>query len=488
VDGPDKSVVTIRYEGRPLRCRGDTSVAVALWETGVKVLSHSPKYGRPRGLYCARGHCTSCLMRIDGIPNVRACLTPVRDGMRVERQDAGAFYGRPLQRVMAAGSDFFPVGFYYKWFTRPAVVSRLFLKLLRPLTGVGRLPEPGAWTGGASPLPAGESTAAAVGAIAAVAGEAGRDLGVFDTVIVGAGAAGLRAAAAARGRILLVDDHPAPGGQRRAAFAAVAEALGDRLASLPALARAHATLDQSVRALTPRSGLELAFGTRAAGGYHPDTLVIRGSRGLSLLRTRQLVWAAGGLDVTGLFPGNDLPSLLGPRGLYRAVTRDGLAVRGRQVLVAGGGLDLWLAAALLHARGARVTLALGETGWAEEVTTAVALGWKVHTGLRVSAAFGGGGALESVRLDAPDGGESHVTIDCELAVVCERGKPAYDIPYQLGADLILSTARGGYILRGTEDETAEALLPGGLRLTVAGEATGDRFAAVLRAAGEVRST
>ncbi|MHB8079538.1 MAG: (2Fe-2S)-binding protein [Candidatus Krumholzibacteriia bacterium] len=487
MDGADKSVVTIRYEGRPLRCRGDTSVAVALWEAGVKVLSHSPKYGRPRGLHCARGHCTSCLMRIDGIPNVRACQTPVRAGMQVRRQDPGAFYGRPLQRVMAAGGELFPVGFYYKWFTRPALVSRLFLKLLRPLTGVGRLPDPDVWSGGASPPPAEESPGAAVGALAAVAGEAGRDLGVFDTVIVGAGVTGLRAAAAARGRVLLVDDHPAPGGQRRAALAAVAEALGDRLATLPVLARAHAALEQAVRALAPRPGLELAPGSRAVCGYHPDTLVIRGDCGLSLLRARQLVWAAGALDVIGLFPGNDLPSLLGPRGLYRAVARDGLAVRGRQVLVAGGGLDLWLAAALLHARGARVTLAPGETGWAEEISAAVTLGWKVHTGLRVSAARGGGGALESVRLDAPDGGESDVTIDCELAVVCERGKPAYDIPYQLGADLVLSTARGGYILRGTEGDTAEAVLPGGLRLTVAGEATGGRPEAALESAGEVRS-
>jgi sarcosine oxidase subunit alpha len=105
--------VTIRFEGRPLACRADASVAAALWENGIRTLSHSPKYGRPRGLTCARGHCTACLMRVDGVPNVRTCETPVREGLTVARQDPGAFYGAPMLKVLAAGGSLFPVGFYY---------------------------------------------------------------------------------------------------------------------------------------------------------------------------------------------------------------------------------------------------------------------------------------------------------------------------------------------------------------------------------------
>ncbi|MFN2370050.1 MAG: (2Fe-2S)-binding protein, partial [Candidatus Krumholzibacteriia bacterium] len=162
--------VTIRFEGRPLACREGTSVAAALWEHGVRTLSHSPKYGRPRGVTCARGHCTACLMRIDGVPNVRTCETPVRDGMTVTRQDPGAFYGAPMQKVLAAGGSLFPVGFYYKWFTRPPFVSRSFLRAIRPLTGIGRLPDAVA---GARALP--PAAGAAVPA---------RDLGRWDTVVV----------------------------------------------------------------------------------------------------------------------------------------------------------------------------------------------------------------------------------------------------------------------------------------------------------------
>ena len=133
--------VTIRFEGKQLECRSGTSIAVALWENGIRHLSHSHKYGLPRGLTCARSQCTACLMRVDGVPNVRSCETTVAEGMTVQKQDTGAVYGPPMQKVLAAGGGLFPVGFYYKWFTRPPVLSKFFLQRIRPLTGVGRLPE-----------------------------------------------------------------------------------------------------------------------------------------------------------------------------------------------------------------------------------------------------------------------------------------------------------------------------------------------------------
>ncbi len=136
-----KDSVTITFAGKPVVCRADTSIGVALWEKGIRHISHSHKYGKPRGLTCARGHCTSCMMRVDGEPNVRTCQTPVREAMVVEIQDAGAFYGPPMQKMLSLGGNLFPVGFYYKWFTKPAILSRFFLDQIRPLTGVGKLPD-----------------------------------------------------------------------------------------------------------------------------------------------------------------------------------------------------------------------------------------------------------------------------------------------------------------------------------------------------------
>jgi D-hydroxyproline dehydrogenase subunit gamma len=43
--------------------------------------------GEPRGIFCGMGVCFDCLMVIDGIPNTRACMTWVREGMDVRRQD-----------------------------------------------------------------------------------------------------------------------------------------------------------------------------------------------------------------------------------------------------------------------------------------------------------------------------------------------------------------------------------------------------------------
>lgn len=68
----------VGYAGEP--------IAAALHAAGVKVLRHSHKKNRPRGFYCAIGNCSSCLMVVDGTPNVRVCVEKLREGMRVETQ------------------------------------------------------------------------------------------------------------------------------------------------------------------------------------------------------------------------------------------------------------------------------------------------------------------------------------------------------------------------------------------------------------------
>ncbi|WP_417029698.1 2Fe-2S iron-sulfur cluster-binding protein, partial [Cloacibacillus evryensis] len=38
------------------------------------------------GFFCAIGKCSSCFMVVDGVPNVRTCVTPLSAGMKVETQ------------------------------------------------------------------------------------------------------------------------------------------------------------------------------------------------------------------------------------------------------------------------------------------------------------------------------------------------------------------------------------------------------------------
>jgi predicted molibdopterin-dependent oxidoreductase YjgC len=74
-------VVVPAYEGE--------SVAAALLAAGRRDLRITPRRGEPRGLYCGIGLCFECVTVVDG-RRVRACQTPVRDGMRVDTsQDTG---------------------------------------------------------------------------------------------------------------------------------------------------------------------------------------------------------------------------------------------------------------------------------------------------------------------------------------------------------------------------------------------------------------
>ncbi len=74
------------FEGKELTAYRGETVAMALYRHGIDVFSESPKLHRPRGIFCAIGKCSSCMMRINGIPNVRTCILPVQKGMIVERQ------------------------------------------------------------------------------------------------------------------------------------------------------------------------------------------------------------------------------------------------------------------------------------------------------------------------------------------------------------------------------------------------------------------
>jgi len=78
--------VTFTFQGRKMEGYCDEPIAAALVAAGIKVLSHSKKLKRPRGFFCAIGKCSSCLMKVNGIPNVRTCVTRLEEGMVVEIQ------------------------------------------------------------------------------------------------------------------------------------------------------------------------------------------------------------------------------------------------------------------------------------------------------------------------------------------------------------------------------------------------------------------
>ncbi len=84
--------VVIFFEGKKLFAKPSDTVASALIANGIDIFGTTEKE-RPRGFFCAIGKCSSCLVIVDGVPNVRACITKVREGMKIERQHGR---GRPV--------------------------------------------------------------------------------------------------------------------------------------------------------------------------------------------------------------------------------------------------------------------------------------------------------------------------------------------------------------------------------------------------------
>jgi aerobic-type carbon monoxide dehydrogenase small subunit (CoxS/CutS family) len=78
--------VTIAVDGRPVRAHLGETVAAALLAEGQPA-TRTTRGGEPRGVFCGMGVCFDCLVVVDGVPNTRACMTWVREGLDVRRQN-----------------------------------------------------------------------------------------------------------------------------------------------------------------------------------------------------------------------------------------------------------------------------------------------------------------------------------------------------------------------------------------------------------------
>ena len=79
--------LVFHFGGRAISGRPGDMVAAALVDAG-ELSCRELAEGGTRGVFCGMGVCHDCLVTVDGVPAQRACMTPVQDGMRVERQPA----------------------------------------------------------------------------------------------------------------------------------------------------------------------------------------------------------------------------------------------------------------------------------------------------------------------------------------------------------------------------------------------------------------
>lgn len=88
--------VRFTMDGVPFLGLEGEPIAAALLANGIRTFRHTHHDGEPRGVFCGIGQCCECMVVVDGKPNVRSCITPLKEGMCVCTQEGYAAIGNPL--------------------------------------------------------------------------------------------------------------------------------------------------------------------------------------------------------------------------------------------------------------------------------------------------------------------------------------------------------------------------------------------------------
>jgi predicted molibdopterin-dependent oxidoreductase YjgC len=82
--GPD--AVTIFIDDVPVAAELGEMIAAVLLRQPEAWSRRTPVSLSPRAPYCMMGVCFECLAEVDGVASTQTCLTPVKAGMRITRQ------------------------------------------------------------------------------------------------------------------------------------------------------------------------------------------------------------------------------------------------------------------------------------------------------------------------------------------------------------------------------------------------------------------
>lgn len=80
------SKIQFNFDGQPMEGFEGEPIAMALRSNGVLIHRYTTHRNEPRGMFCAIGRCTDCIMVVNGQPNIRTCVEPLQSGMVVETQ------------------------------------------------------------------------------------------------------------------------------------------------------------------------------------------------------------------------------------------------------------------------------------------------------------------------------------------------------------------------------------------------------------------
>lgn len=78
--------IKIVVNGKNIYAYKGETIAAALIANGYRDFRYTHRLNLPRGFFCGIGQCTDCSMIVNGVPNIRTCVTRVEKGMIIETQ------------------------------------------------------------------------------------------------------------------------------------------------------------------------------------------------------------------------------------------------------------------------------------------------------------------------------------------------------------------------------------------------------------------
>ncbi len=404
----DRSIaVPFVFNGKPfVGLRGDT-LASALLASGVQLIGRSFKLHRPRGVFsCGIEEPTGLVDVGEGArrtPNVRATLVEISDGLVARSVNCWPSVGLDLGAVNGWFSAMLPAGFYYKTFKWPN--WHLFEPSIRRMAGLGRasgLPDPDKYEEiGAEP----------------------------DVLVVGAGIAGLSAAAAA-----------AESGANTLLLSAGAD-LGGTLGWRGRAEVAH--LAESVR----RLGVRILARTIAFGIYDHNlvcatqTLVPEGATPASAggalrerlwrIRARSIVAAQGAFERPLIFPDNDRPGVMLAGAAEKFAHAYGVSC-GRRVVIAANSDSAYRVAESLRGFGMEVVAVIDRRA---KPTLGETTSCRSLVGAGIAIVHGRAAVRGCTAVSADGGSATSERFDCDLILSAGGYAPAVHLHSQAGGKL-----------------------------------------------------
>ena len=144
--GPQAGEVIDRRAPLPFTFEGDhytglagDTISSALLAAGVRVMSRSFKYHRPRGVMTATFLDTGCSVQVGDEPNVRGSHRRLAAGMEVTAQNVWPSLKVDVKVANQAVGRFLSSGFYYKTFIKPQRLWPAYQKVLARFATGGRV-------------------------------------------------------------------------------------------------------------------------------------------------------------------------------------------------------------------------------------------------------------------------------------------------------------------------------------------------------------